>query len=80
VIEVGEGRRTDCGSSPRVPCGSPKPWVSPVISYLPQTHMQPHAHPKSIGIGVMWPTSLVGGERPGGNEFVLGRPEKDKRG
>ena len=34
------------------------------LAGLPQTDMQPHADPKSIGI-VMWPTSLVGGERPG---------------
>ena len=29
-----------------------------------------HAHPKSININVGWLTSLIGGERPGGNKFV----------
>jgi len=46
----------------------------------PRTHTQLHAHPKSIDIGVVWPTSLAGRERPGGNEFAFEEPEKDKRG
>jgi hypothetical protein len=29
----------------------------------------PHARPKSIEIDMGWPTSLTGGERPGGDEF-----------
>ena len=47
---------------------------------FPKTHTQPHTHRKSISISVVWPTSLVKEERPGGNKFMLRRPKKDKRG
>ena len=63
--KIGEGRRTNYGSSPHVPCGSPIPWVSPDVFY-------PHTVPKSIDIDVRRPISLVGGERPGGSEFGCG--------
>ena len=29
----------------------------------------PYAHAKSIDVDIEWPTSLIGGERPGSNEF-----------
>jgi len=35
--------------------------------------MQPYAH---INIDVVWPTSLAGGERPGGTEFACGGTQK----
>ena len=31
-----------------------------------------YARPKSVDIEIGWPTSLTGGERPGGNEFGSG--------
>ena len=52
-------------------CGSPTLWVSPHIS--PQL-----VHPPEIcWCCVGWPTSLTGGERPGGSEFgdLKGRKE-----
>jgi len=36
------------------------------------TCQNPHTLPKSIDIDTGWPTSLVGGERPGGSEFGCG--------
>ena len=33
---------------------------------------QPIHPPESIDIDMRWPTSLTGGERPGGNEFGCG--------
>jgi hypothetical protein len=53
------------GLPPRVPCGSPIPWLSSDIFH-------PHTLLKSIDIDVGWPTSLIGGERPGGSEFGSG--------
>jgi len=41
---VGEGSRTDHGSSPHIPCGSPTPWVSP--------HVSSYALPESIKVDV----------------------------
>jgi len=75
---VGEGRRTDCVLAYLV--GLPHHGSPLLFATFPKTRTQPHAHPKSVDIGVVWPTSLVGGERPGGNDFALGGPEKDKRG
>jgi len=51
---------------------SPIPQVPLLVSYLPSTHTWQYAHPKSIDIDVGWPTSLTGGERPGGSEFACG--------
>ena len=36
------------------------------------TWLKPTHLPKSIDIDIGWPTSLVGGERPGGSEFGCG--------
>jgi len=30
-----------------------------------------NAHPKSFDIDTEWPTSLIGGEEPGGSDFVV---------
>jgi len=44
---------------------------SPLLfSLCPQTHIQLHAHLKSININIVWPTFLAGGERR--NEFACG--------
>jgi len=75
LVGVGERRRTNRGSSPYIPCGSPIPWWSPL---LVPTCPQPKQggtrarHLKSIDIDVEWPTSLIGGERPGGSAFAGG--------
>ena len=37
------------------------------LCFLPARNTQ--AVPRSIDIDIGWPTSLVGGERPGGSEF-----------
>ena len=63
--QIGEGRQTNYGSSPYVPCGSPIPWVSPDVFY-------PDTLPKSINIDMGWPTSLIGGDRPGGSKLRCG--------
>jgi len=67
-MEIAKGRRADYGSPPHVPPGSPIPWASPYICYLLPTH-EPIPRFIDIDIQVGWPTSLVGGERPGGSEF-----------
>jgi len=49
----------------------PDAWVSLCISYLRPTY---NPVPRSIEIDIEWPTSLIGGERPGGSEFECVRP------
>jgi hypothetical protein len=65
-MEIDKGRGADYGSPPHIPQGSSIPWISPRVSYLLPN---PQARPKIIDIDIAWPTSLVGGERPGGNKF-----------
>jgi len=72
-MEIAKGRRADYGSPPHIPRGSPIPWVSPCVSYLLPTHKPV---PRSNDIDIGWPTSLVGGERPGGSEFGCVGTEK----
>ena len=61
--------------APHVPRGSPIPWVSPCVSYQLPTH-KPVLRSIDIDIDIGWPTSLVGGERPGGVRGDLKRVRK----
>ena len=61
-------------------------WVSHIIGLLwcLLPNQNSHALPKSINIDIGWPTSLVGGERPGSSEMaasleVRGPKNKNKK-